>query len=999
MFALVQKNCFHLFVLQCYTLLGVALALVYRLALPIWGVDSTLLLGSGLCLCVPIVGYYLHSCLLARPQNPIEPLRLAIPSLLLWLAANSLLCATQLYSQLAFFSLPLAFLGFIALLVVQNHTSQVVGKSYFLQQSFSTVFGLSVGLCIGLFCYAQQNLCMAWSGLSALLLSSSVALYSRNAKTITAAPYTYDFLPSFSWIGRILSQQPAKLCLSTILWFWLNCGALAALSFQDALWLWPYWLLGFVLGSFACLESRQLPLQNHAASFLYAFFTAGLVCIALFWYSPNTHILLAWLHWQTWLVFLFGVFSAWLLLPAARELGEITWQDIDCVGSAGLSFMAMLTLWLGVWSSFALPAQTLLLLLALFSGLLGWIHHGQMSIIPIVQLLNSTLKLSYKLLFSLEIQGELPRPSDQPTLIIANHTSLLDVAVIATLFPEKLVYPIFPNWLRNWLIRDIGGCLADLYPMTPTNPHSMMQVIKSIQSGRRGLIFPEGRLTNTGNLMKLYDGAAIIADRAQALIQPIIIQGGMNHVSSRQDYRSRRTLFPKLSVRIGNANPIDPGELQGKAKRRFIIRRMFQAIQETTLQIFPEYDVAAALRHAHHIYNTRRLVVRGGFGKRIAISDADWQNTFSYYCLIGQAERIAYALHQYCNKTTLIGVWMSSNCDMAQSMLGVLFAQHIVMPIEQDIQPDTFSKLLDQHCPSIIICSQAMLESERYAPGRELLRQHNITLLSSSSLLNGCSRLTAWLWRKPNPKSSAKTPGVLFPQPDGEAVLLSQHNICQQAYQLQLYANLFGNDICYNQAGLHHPYGFHVGFMLPLLSGVPVMFQTDTQKSPSATIESIYDTRSTVLVCAADFLASASKSLECAHDTRNLRLVLHNGPDIARDLVMHWIQQCKLEIHAIWCPDDAAAVISMQHGYYQQDNGLGQLLIGMRHAACPAENGGPVATACDISSLTGPQLSSMRYDPTQAQLYTSCDPKYQLQSVIAQDYMGFLQWQDGATNE
>jgi acyl-[acyl-carrier-protein]-phospholipid O-acyltransferase/long-chain-fatty-acid--[acyl-carrier-protein] ligase len=182
--------------------------------------------------------------------------------------------------------------------------------------------------------------------------------------------------------------------------------------------------------------------------------------------------------------------------------------------------------------------------------------------------MKSLLRILAKLLFRVRVQGDPEVLQAQRLLIIANHESFLDGLLLGLFLPVDAVFVVHTSIARQWFFKLILS-MVDYLAVDPLSPMAMKKVLKLVESGRPVVIFPEGRITTTGNLMKVYEGPAFVAAKTGATLVPVRLDGGTRSYFSRVSGKMPKRLFPKITLSILPATRIAmPEAATAKLRRR-----------------------------------------------------------------------------------------------------------------------------------------------------------------------------------------------------------------------------------------------------------------------------------------------------------------------------------------------------------------------------------------------------------------------------------------------
>ncbi|MBC9073033.1 bifunctional acyl-ACP--phospholipid O-acyltransferase/long-chain-fatty-acid--ACP ligase [Thauera sp. CAU 1555] len=549
-------------------------------------------------------------------------------------------------------------------------------------------------------------------------------------------------------------------------------------------------------------------------------------------------------------------------------------------------------------------------------------------------LIKSLLRSIARVLFRVRIEGRMPAPTDR-LLVIANHESLLDGLLLGLFLPLDPVFVVHTTVAKNPLFR-LVLMLVDHLAVDPTSPMAMKRVVRLIESGRPVVIFPEGRITTTGSLMKTYDGPAFVAARTGATLLPVRIDGAARTYFSRLGGRYPRRLLPQISLYIQPTTRIVmPAAPTARERRRKAGEAMRRVMQEMIFATRPKQTLFEALLDAAAIHGSKRRLVE----------DLK-QQEYSYGELLRMALGLGRLVSRHTQPGENVGVMLPNLAPTLALVFGLSAQRRVPAMLNYTAGVDGLQAACTAAQIRSVLTSRAFVEQAKLAG--KLAALEGVQLLYLEDLrasMTLADKLWLVLWAVRFPRAAthighAEEPAVIQFTSGSEGkpkgVVLSHRALLANIAQIRAVVDFSVDDKVLNALPLFHSFGLTAGGLLPVLCGANV-FLYPSPLHYRVIPELAYDRGCTVLFGTSTFLGNYAKHAH-PYDFHRLRYVIAGAEKLAEPVREAWFDKFGIRIFEGYGATETAPVIAVNTPMAFRRGTVGQVLPGL-HAKLEAVPG------------------------------------------------------------
>jgi acyl-[acyl-carrier-protein]-phospholipid O-acyltransferase/long-chain-fatty-acid--[acyl-carrier-protein] ligase len=611
-----------------------------------------------------------------------------------------------------------------------------------------------------------------------------------------------------------------------------------------------------------------------------------------------------------------------------------------------------------------------------------------------------------RLLFRFRAYNTAVLDTPGPVLLLPNHVSWIDWLFLVVLMDKDWKVVVSSTAAEeSWLHRKIM-INERTFPVDTASPYAVKRMAEHLQKGGRLVLFPEGRLSRTGALMKVFDGTGFLLFKTSAKVITCYLRGA--HRVLKCEHPGWRKWFPTVTAHFSEVvTPPKPENLSTTQARKILTNWLRDRLIEQQFRVEMEFGPGNVLAAIAEVARERP--------KQLILEDATY-NELTYRRLLVGADLMARQLEQVqggrgSTRAQTVsqgggGTPPSHTGERVGVLLPNINATPVVLMALWSLGKVPAILNFSTGMATMLACAQLaglkhIVTSRKFLERAKIKAEPfagaDIQLLYLEDLreqITGAQRFFSLLRISLNPQSVIRhlqstddTAVILFTSgsegvPKG--VELSHKNILANIRQMLGVTDLMDTDRLFNCLPLFHSFGLTVGLLLPLVRGFYVFIYPSPlhyRVVPSA----FYDRDCTIFLSTNTFLNGYARKAH-PYDFRSMRYMFAAAEKLQEATAQTWAQKYGVRILEGYGATECSPCVSLNTPLLPKHGCVGRLLPGIEHKLEPVEG---VADGGRLF-VRGPNVMKGYLNPEANSQFQSLGGWYDTGDIVSVDAEGCL---------
>lgn len=553
--------------------------------------------------------------------------------------------------------------------------------------------------------------------------------------------------------------------------------------------------------------------------------------------------------------------------------------------------------------------------------------------------LRRILKFVFDYAYKVEVKGiENFHKAGKRVVIIANHLSYIDPPLIGVYLPERISFVINRTISQEWWVKPFTK-VVKTFPVDTSNAMAMRNLINEIKKNKKVAIFPEGRISTTGSLMKIYEGPGMIADKSDANILPIRVDGTQFTHFTKIKKNLKNRWFPKVTITI--LPPVkmsEIGEADSRKRRKNLSHKLYDIMTQMVLES-SDYNktIFQSLIDSAKI-NTYSLPI---------VQDHD-NNILTYRQLISRSFILGSVFSKDSKYGQYVGVMLPNSSAAIVSIFGLMAFGRVPAMINYTSGANNILSACRASKLSIIYTSKKFIDKAGLKEVIDSIKTEiNIVYLEDVKNIIGLiskikgiffSYFPEYNYNKICPVQDPDKPAVVLftsgTEGSPKAVVLSNKNIQYNRCQMTSIIDLSTQDLAFNALPIFHSFGL-AATIITTLSGINTYYYP-TPLHYRIIPEVIYDIGATLMFGTDTFLTGYAKYAH-PYDFYSLRYVFAGAEKLKPETRKFWLETFGVKIFEGYGTTETSPVISVNSPMHDKLGTVGRPLPGIEVRILPVD--------------------------------------------------------------